>query len=138
MVIKNSQNLTFGLSNLLDCPRRHLANPMLPTKSVFALGMCLAFLQVLDGWMTSLGMTRFGVEMEGNLLLRDLMIQFGHVPTLTVIKLLSITLVMLLIVNSKRVPWIKGALGAMNCVYIVFAIIPWTYILFVQPLFLAV
>ena len=137
MVIRKSQNLTFGFRNLLDRPAAHLANPMSPSRGVFVLGICLAFLQVLDGWMTSLGMSRFGIEMEGNLMLRELMFQFGHIPTLTVVKLFSISLIFLLIVNSKRVPWIKGALGAMNCVYIVFAIAPWTHILFIQPMFLS-
>lgn len=134
MVIQKSQKLTFGIGNLLDCPRLHIANPMRPTKSVFVMGMALAFLQILDGFLTSMGMDRFGVQMEGNALLRELMIQFGHVPTLTVVKLCSITLVLLLIVNSKKVPWVKNALGAINCVYIVFAIAPWTYILFLEPI----
>jgi len=135
MVIQSTQNLTYGFSNLLDCPRAHIGNPQLPARGVFATGMFLALLQILDGMLTNMGINQFGVSIEGNPMLRSMMLEYGHVPTLAVVKIISIILVLTLTVYSGRIPWVKNALGAVTGIYLVAAIAPWTYILFVQPLF---
>ena len=134
MVIQSTQNLTYGFSNLLDSPRSHVANPQLPAREVFALGMFLSLLQIIDGMLTNMGVTQFGVQIEGNPFLRSMMLEFGHVPTLTAVKVMSIMLVITLTVYSGRIPWVKHALKAITGIYIAAAIVPWTYILFIVPL----
>jgi len=104
------------------------------TRSVIALGLILAVLQIADGCLTSIGVSRFGIEAEGNPLLRGLMVQFGHIPTLALVKCFAIVVVCLLTIMAMRMPWVKGAMSFVSAIYLFAAIIPWTYILFVKPL----
>ncbi len=98
------------------------------------LGALLIFLQTADGILTSVGISRFGLAAEGNPLLRHLMAEFGHVWTLAILKLVAILIVVALVRTAQRLPWINGAIGAVSCIYIFAAIVPWTYILFIRPL----
>ena len=132
MVIKANQNLTYGYMELLF-QKQNDFNPALPAREVFVLGIFLALLQVMDGFFTCMGMDRFGIGMEGNPLIRDLMLEFGYVPTLATVKLACVLVVLTMTVYSKQIPWIKNAMGAVSCVYLFVAILPWTYILFIQP-----
>ena len=108
---------------------------MTPAKKALLLGCFLSLLQALDGMLTMLGVSRFGVGVEGNPLVRGLMEEFGHVPALTIIKCVAIGVVIALSYFATKLPWVNNAMGAVSCVYIFGAIIPWTYILFVRPLF---
>jgi len=99
------------------------------------MGMFLALLQIVDGMFTTMGINKFGVAIEGNPFLRGMMLEFGHVPTLAVVKLISIALVMILTVYSGRIPWVKNAMKAITGIYIAAAIVPWTYTFFIQPFF---
>lgn len=105
-----------------------------PARKVLIVGAFLSSLQILDGVLTSIGVSRFGVGMEGNPFLRQMMLEFGHIPTLAVLKLFAISIVLGLVLLSRRLTWIPSALGAVSCVYLFAAVIPWTYILFIQPM----
>lgn len=100
------------------------------TPKVLLLGFFLASLQAADGVLTSIGVTRFGTSIEGNPVLRQLMEHFGHIPTLAILKLIAIIIVLSLTYLAQRRPWVHNAMGALTCVYLVAAILPWTYILF--------
>lgn len=108
----------------------------LPTASVSFLGLTLVILQIADGYLTSMGISRFGMASEGNPVLRSLMEQFGHIPTLAILKLLAVAIVIGLVFSARSVPWVKGALGAIAAVYFFAAVVPWTYLLFVRPIIL--
>lgn len=95
-------------------------------------GSILIFLQALDGILTSIGISRWGVSVEGNPLLRKLMMEFGHIPTLSVVKFIAICFVILLCCYSVRLPWMHKAMRAISCYYVIMAIIPWIYLLLVQ------
>lgn len=99
---------------------------------VLLLGFFLAALQAVDGVLTSIGVTRFGTSIEGNPMLRQLMEHFGHIPTLAILKLIAIIIVLSLTYLAQRRPWVHNAMGALTCVYLVAAILPWTYILFIK------
>ncbi|MCB0324848.1 MAG: hypothetical protein KDD69_14795 [Bdellovibrionales bacterium] len=101
----------------------------------FFLGAFLAVLQALDGVLTSMGVSRFGVAIEGNPFIRSLMEELGHVTALGLVKALAILIIVALTIFARRLPWINNAMGAIGCVYLFAAIIPWTYILFLKPLF---
>lgn len=107
----------------------------LRAEPAFALGMFLCILQAADGLLTSVGMARFGTAMEGNPLLRHLMEQLGHVQALTLVKMLAILMVVGMTLQARRLPWIQQAMGALSCIYVFAAIMPWTYILFIKPYF---
>ncbi len=99
-----------------------------------ALGFVLALFQVLDGVLTSIGISRYGTAFEGNPIIRVLMEEFGHVAALGVVKFLAVMIVVALTYFAGKLPWVKKAMGAVTCVYLFAAILPWTYILFFRPL----
>jgi hypothetical protein len=96
-------------------------------------GAVLSTFQAADGILTSLGISRFGIAMEGNPLLRQLMVEFGHIPTLAVVKILAILLIIGLVIAARQFSWIRFALGGLTCFYMCAAILPWTYLLFFTP-----
>jgi hypothetical protein len=114
--------------------RGGLVRTFIPHKQVIVIGISLCVLQILDGLLTLMGVSRFGIDIEGNPLLRNLMLQFGSEFILLVTKLFAILVVILLTTLAHKIFWIKNALAAVSCVYLFGAILPWTYILFVKPI----
>ncbi|MCB0343789.1 MAG: hypothetical protein KDD66_01660 [Bdellovibrionales bacterium] len=117
----------------------YLASPMsalLPARSVIEIGVLLMLFQAMDGVLTTIGINRFGLAAEGNPVLRQLMVEFGHIPTLTILKSTAIIIVLALTLIAARLPWVKNAMSALTCLYFFTAIVPWTYILFIKPFFL--
>jgi hypothetical protein len=96
---------------------------------LFTLGIILAALQVIDGILTGLGMAHYGTGMEGNVLLRTLMVHIGYVPALIITKALALGVIAGLCHQTVRVSWLKGALTTIIVMYAVFAVLPWTYLL---------
>ena len=77
-------------------------------------------------------MNRFGIIAEGNPLLRTLMLDMGPHEALVAMKTVSVLIVVLLTIIAKRVDWIKNLIGVLSCIYLVAAILPWCYLLFVK------
>lgn len=96
---------------------------------VLQLALLLSVLQALDGVMTSLGISRFGLSVEGNPLVRSLMEQFGPLTALAGLKTLGVLSVIVLAFSARGLPWVKNAMGILSCFYFFIAILPWTYIL---------
>jgi uncharacterized membrane protein len=114
---------------------RWVAQPQVqaaPVRGALFLGCFLASLQALDGIFTSIGINRYGLAIEGNPLLRTVMEQFGHIPTLAILKFLAILIVVFLTIVSFRRRWVMRAMGAVSFIYLFMAILPWAYILFVN------
>ena len=107
----------------------------LPCHKTLMLGIFLILLQAADGILTSVGVARYGVSIEGNPFLRTLMESYGHIPTLAVVKFLAVLIVLHLMQLAAELPWVKSAMGAVSCIYVCAAIIPWLYVLFLRPLF---
>lgn len=99
-------------------------------RSTLLLGALLVSVQAADWFLTAAGISRYGVSAEGNPILRELMIRFGHLETLTAAKIAAIFLIAFLTYLASKQPWVNKALGAIACIYIFTAIIPWTYVLF--------
>jgi hypothetical protein len=99
------------------------------SRSVIILGLILALIQIADGVLTGIGVANFGVEAEGNPLLKSLMIQIGYIPALIITKGLAIGIIGLLVYLSNKVLWIQTAMKAVIALYLVAAIIPWSYII---------
>jgi len=100
----------------------------LPT-DIIALGFILATLQILDGILTGIGMAHYGTSMEGNILLRSLMTIIGYIPALFVVKSASIALIVVLCHQTTKIRWLKPALYGVMALYVIGAVVPWTYIL---------
>lgn len=100
-----------------------------PNTQVMFLTAFLCSMQVLDGILTSIGLSRFGVTAEGNPLLRSAMQQFGHMEVLAAAKLLSLALIISIAFAALRYRWVRHAFSAVSAVYLFAAILPWSYLL---------
>jgi uncharacterized membrane protein len=93
------------------------------------LGLILIVLQIADGVLTGFGMSFFGTQMEGNVLLRTLMHEIGVAPALVLVKSLAIAVVIVLVQLSSQVKWLPMALKGVIGLYMLAAVIPWSVIL---------
>ena len=93
------------------------------------LGLIVVALQILDGILTGLGMFHFGTDMEGNAVLRYMMVNLGFVPALIIAKATAIAVVSGLCIFAYRIWWLKLALRGIIGVYLTMAVAPWTVIL---------
>jgi hypothetical protein len=101
-----------------------------PTRSAIAIGVTLIMLQILDGILTHMGVMRFGMHAEYNLLLRELMTAFNPAAVLTCLKLFAVVVIVLLTIMSSRFNWVKNAMAGLCVFYLVIAVIPWVAVLF--------
>jgi len=99
------------------------------TREIVVLGIVLGVLQILDGYLTAIGVFHFGTSIEGNPLLRSFMETYGFIPTLVVAKTVALSIIALLCALSSRVWWLSTAMKGMIAVYLVAAVIPWCFIL---------
>lgn len=88
-------------------------------------GLVLAWLQVADGVLTAIALSRFGIEAEGNVLLYAVMERVGCINALIIAKLLGIVLVCFICVYVEKVRWIPPALHLIIVFYLFGAILPW-------------
>ena len=103
-----------------------------PTLDFLFLGIFLVSLNVFDGVLTSMGVGRFGIESEGNVFLRNLMFEYGPDLVLSIGKAFAIFLVLLLTILARKSKHVKNLIGALSCIYLFAAILPWLFILFVR------
>lgn len=96
---------------------------------ILDLAVILAILQILDGCFTSIGVSCFGIEAEGNPILQFLMQEIGHNTTLIVTKSLAILIIAYLASIAHIVKWVKFAFVSVIGIYLTFAIFPWAAIL---------
>lgn len=101
-----------------------------PSRDFIYFGVFLASLQIFDGVLTSMGMSRFSLEAEGNPLLRELMLRYGPENALFAVKGIAICMVVFLTFLAKRQRWIKDMIAALSCLYLFAAIVPWVYFLY--------
>lgn len=98
-------------------------------RDIITLGLILATLQVIDGILTGIGVHHYGTGMEGNMLLRGLMTVVGCIPALMLVKGGAIALIAMLCRQATKMSWLKPAFYGVIALYVVGAVIPWTYIL---------
>jgi hypothetical protein len=96
-------------------------------RSLFGDAVLATFLlvQVLDGALTYTGVISFGVSIEGNPLLGWLMTLVGEGPALAGTKVLAGCCGIALHLTA-----VHRVLGALTCIYLAAAIVPWTALLF--------
>jgi uncharacterized membrane protein len=81
--------------------------------------------QVLDGTFTYLGVSSYGLT-EGNPLIAHFIERHGAGPSLTVAKILAVACSMAL-----HLLGLHRTLGLLTLMYLMLAVLPWTYLLFV-------
>ncbi len=92
------------------------------------LAILMVGIQILDGIFTAVGISHYGLSIEGNMVLRYVMSHIGYVATLLLAKSLAVCIVAALCLLSARVNWITRAMRFMVAFYLCGAIIPWTVI----------
>lgn len=128
LAIDITRNGVLGLQNLGQSIAQRVRE-LIPSREIALLGLSLIVLQILDGFLTAVGVANFGTSAEGNPILYYLMQHFGYLPTLVATKLLSIVIIGILCSLAARVSWVLPAMKAVIVVYICAAIVPWTVIL---------
>ena len=95
--------------------------------SLFGDIAVVAFLvsQILDGIFTYIGVTTYGIGIEANPLIAELMTQLGHGPGLFSAKLLAAVLGICLHLRA-----IHRAVAVLAAFYLTVAVAPWALILF--------
>lgn len=88
-------------------------------------GLVLAWLQVADGVLTGIALSKYGIEAEGNALLYALMKQVGCLNALIITKLLGIMLICFICAHTERARWISPTFRLIIVFYLFAAILPW-------------
>ena len=96
---------------------------------ILLIGLVVAALQILDGVLTAIGVNHFGVQAEGNPLIRHFMLLIGPNLALFFVKSFAVLIVATLCVLARRVFWIAHALRGVAMTYLLCAIVPWTHII---------
>jgi len=96
---------------------------------VTLVGLSVIFLQVADGLLTFIGVSKLGIRAEGNPLLSSLMESYGVGNTLLITKFLAIVVCLMLIKLSEKFEPVKPALICVCVIYTLFAVLPWSIIL---------
>jgi hypothetical protein len=99
------------------------------TADLLMVGALLIFLQILDGVLTATGVGAYGLQAEGNPMLRGLMGLLGAIPALVLTKSACIALIVMLCKQAHSIRWLPLALKGVAGLYTIMAVIPWTLIL---------
>jgi hypothetical protein len=99
------------------------------SKEVAVLGLILAFLQILDGVLTAVGVSHFGTSIEGNVLIRHLMEQVGYVEALILVKGFALCVIAALCTLAGKVRWLGLAMRGIAVIYVTAAVIPWSFVI---------
>lgn len=90
----------------------------------------LLFLQLLDGLFTYIGIGRYGIEAEGNPIIKYLIFHFGSVSALFTVKLIACLAIMFLYYlyedGSKAFSLVKNGILALY----LYAVLCWADVLF--------
>ena len=95
----------------------------------FYLGVALVLCQFFDGLFTYVGLEMQGLHMERNRFLRELMRAYGTAPVLVAAKFVAVVLIVVLTSYAHRRKWIRPVIASLVAVYLVLAVVPWTYII---------
>jgi hypothetical protein len=101
------------------------------TPDILTLTSGLLALQVLDIIFTATGIATYGLGVEGNPLVRALMLRFGSLQALLLVKSFAVLMILSLMLLSQKVAWVREVLYGLIAVYLCAAVLPWAYLLVV-------
>lgn len=93
------------------------------------MAFCLAVLVALDGLLTGMGLAQLGIGMEGNALVRSMLVYYGQFEGLMLLKTLSVGLVLLLAFLPCKERVLSFGFNALGLAYFGLAVVPWTLVL---------
>jgi hypothetical protein len=93
------------------------------------LGWLLISFQLLDGFLTYLGLYLYGVDAEGNPLIKMAINSLGVAGGLSLAKFITISIIFTILIAGHKIRWLAGALRAVACFYFIFALAPWSYLI---------
>jgi Domain of unknown function (DUF5658) len=109
--------------------------PMVRKKITNILFIVVAILQVFDGILTYIGTTYYGPAAEGNALIQRLMVNFGVIPSLLIVKLIAISMIYL-VYRINKTTLIKKRLF-IPLIFVtglyVWAVVVWVFVLLSVP-----
>jgi len=99
---------------------------------LYILSIFFGLLQIADGVLTYIGVTRLGSSAEGNPLVRYFIQLLGPFLGLFFVKIIGITVMIIIgarCIRAEDRKWLQNFLVSMISFYLIFAIIPWLYVL---------
>ncbi|HEX9804589.1 MAG TPA: DUF5658 family protein [Candidatus Dojkabacteria bacterium] len=102
---------------------------ILKSRKIKLIGLSVIALQVTDGLLTYAGLAKYGIKAEANPFLANLMVEYGVLETLVVVKFLAIVATLILMKLSSQFSFIREMLAFTCVVYTAFAVLPWSFIL---------
>jgi Domain of unknown function (DUF5658) len=101
-----------------------------PSREILLLALTLMLLQIADGVLTAVGVIHLGINMEANPILRSLMQSYGPAVALMTVKSMAVGVIAILATLSASVSWLAMAFRGLVLLYTIFAIMPWSIILY--------
>ena len=121
--------MTHATTSQIIEPRLFSERCLTGQEQLFIPFFVLSCLQLLDFALTMNGVHLFGLSMEGNPLVRLVIVTFGPLAALALIKSTTLLLIFFLFQFQRKVTWIQPAIWAMNGIYLLGAIVPWLFLL---------
>ncbi len=98
------------------------------SRKALLLGFSLILLQIADGLLTYSGLNIFGVQMEGNTMLREMMHRSGSVAwVLFLTKMFAIAMIAWLTFQATTRRWLRPVLGFLSGIFFSVAVLPWCF-----------
>lgn len=82
-------------------------------------------MQLLDGFLTGIGVYHYGSNAEANIVIKKLMVCMGPFHALLTVKTLSIAVVYYICRIGRSIVWLREALEGVIAIYLHCAILPW-------------
>lgn len=108
-------------------PPFYMTNARLHILSIF-----FGLLQIADGVLTYIGVTHLGISAEGNPLVRFFINLLGPFSGLFFVKAIGLIVIYTICfrcITLEDRNWLQNFLVSMIAFYLIFAIIPWVYVL---------
>jgi len=116
----------------IECDSRSGPPIFMTNTRLYILSIFFGLLQIADGVLTYIGVTRLGISAEGNPLVGYFIRLLGPFQGLFFVKTIGIIVIFIIGVRCIRAEdrkWLHNFLVSMIGFYVTFAIIPWVYVL---------
>ncbi len=117
-----------GLSNNIP----NSVDLKIAAKDLVALASFLIILSLFDWFLTYQAVSTWGIRVEGNSLLKILMMEIGHQQALLYVKGLTIFNALILTVIAKNCKIAKQIISLVCLLYLFGGVLPWIYLLYYQ------
>ena len=114
------------LAKSLAIPNQNIPNSRLTL--IRKLAWLLIIFQIMDGLLTLLGISFFGIEAEGNPLVRQIIHAMGPGFGIGLVKLTTIVIICCICIFGSKVSWLSRAMTGVASIYFFCALVPWSVV----------